>query len=152
MAALARALVYCTEPFRISYAGRLDTICFDKTGTLTKDEMILKGVAAPQELNLFGASQSSTDSTSSSSADGEGQKEDMLLSDMPDSVHEAVLEPAGSSELVLAIMGACHDLMVPSAAIDSTAGLIGTLRTNTNLCSLVILVVFFEHHQCLTGQ
>jgi hypothetical protein len=30
LAALARTLVYCTEPFRISYAGRLDTICFDK--------------------------------------------------------------------------------------------------------------------------
>lgn len=48
LAALARQLVYCTEPFRIAYAGRIDTVCFDKTGTITKDEMILRGVVAPQ--------------------------------------------------------------------------------------------------------
>lgn len=41
---LSRSLVYCTEPFRISFAGKVDTLCFDKTGTLTKDEMIFEGV------------------------------------------------------------------------------------------------------------
>ena len=33
LAALSRGLVFCTEPFRISSAGRLDVLCFDKTGT-----------------------------------------------------------------------------------------------------------------------
>ena len=116
LAALARTLVYCTEPFRISYAGGLDTVCFDKTGTLTKDQMLLRGVCAPTETLLFG--------TGTASSIGEGEEE-LMLSDMPDSVREAVLEPGSSSDLVLSIMGACHDLMVPSAAVGMGTELIG---------------------------
>jgi cation-transporting ATPase 13A1 len=42
--ALSKMLVYCTEPFRISYAGRLNVLCFDKTGTLTQDKMQYRGI------------------------------------------------------------------------------------------------------------
>jgi magnesium-transporting ATPase (P-type) len=117
LAALARTLVYCTEPFRISFAGRLDTICFDKTGTLTKDQMLLRGVCAPVELPLFGPATVPLSSVLAGD-------DELMLSAMPDSVREAVLEPAGASDLVLAIMGACHDLMTP-AVVGAGNELIG---------------------------
>ena len=119
LAALARSLVYCTEPFRISYAGRLDTICFDKTGTLTKDQMILRGVSAPQDIPfLTGDSSTGTGAGGGSADDG-----DLMLSDLA-GAREAILEPSTSSDMVLAMMGSCHDLMVPSM-IGAGTDLIG---------------------------
>merc|ERR1719502_2671489 len=49
--ALMKAQVFCTEPYRVPYAGTVTHTFFDKTGTLTTDSLIAKGVVNNPKLD-----------------------------------------------------------------------------------------------------
>ncbi|KDQ23371.1 hypothetical protein PLEOSDRAFT_62301 [Pleurotus ostreatus PC15] len=44
LVALSKFAIFCTEPFRIPSAGRVDVCCFDKTGTITAENLVLEGI------------------------------------------------------------------------------------------------------------
>lgn len=42
---LMQKQIFCTEPYRIPLAGKINICCFDKTGTLTQNDLIIKGIS-----------------------------------------------------------------------------------------------------------
>ena len=86
---LMKMQVFCTEPFRVPIAGKLNACLFDKTGTLTTDELVAVGVCNKDTLVAA--------STSSKTAIDEST----LLTPMTKVANEAGLVLAGCHSLVL---------------------------------------------------
>ncbi|MBW0461714.1 hypothetical protein O181_001429 [Austropuccinia psidii MF-1] len=53
LVALSKYAIFCTEPFRIPSAGRVDVCCFDKTGTITGEDLMVEGVVGVDDSNLL---------------------------------------------------------------------------------------------------
>ena len=57
--ALHNAGIYCTEPFRIPYAGKLQICCFDwdRTGRLASTQLAMQEASEPYTQQLLHALQ-----------------------------------------------------------------------------------------------
>lgn len=114
--ALSKNLVYCTEPFRIAFAGKVNTICFDKTGTITTDKLVLRGVAIQQTcLNPW------------------SEKEDFTPLPRPD----VLVPPSNFTELISLCLATCQSLFLRSREGNDLMG-----RIAAYIFSFILSLVF----------
>jgi cation-transporting ATPase 13A1 len=100
---LMKLHIFCTEPYRVPIAGKLDACLFDKTGTLTTDELVAVGVCQPPMLKI---------------PKGKEEDDNKFLTPMIQTHDEAALVLAGCHSLVY-IEGETTGDPLESAALKS---------------------------------
>ena len=113
---LTKEGVFCTEPFRIPYAGKVDFAAFDKTGTLTQEHLNMKGVVLINEAmldDLHKMEKAAKASISAAAKRLQGDA-DAVIADSNDAALDAVgyTKPDALPEVTSFIMAGCHSLSV----------------------------------------
>lgn len=106
---LTKEGVFCTEPFRIPYAGKVDFAAFDKTGTLTQEHLNMKGVVLIDEQmlgDLHKLDEASKPSKNKNKKKNEEEENDAAL----DAVNYSKVE--NLPDTTSFIMAGCHSLSV----------------------------------------